>query len=237
MSTPAFAALFDWDGVILDSSSQHERSWEMLAKETGRNLPEGHFKRSFGMKNEAILPDILGWTHDPAKIRSLSLRKEELYREIIRAEGIEPLPGVRTWLERLQAAGIPCVIGSSTHRQNIDTCLTAFGFTGFFSGIVTAEDVNKGKPEPDVFLKAAEKAKTEPARCVVFEDAPVGIEAGLRAGMRVIGVAGTHPRETLAGTAGKPGPHRIVSRLDELTVASVGELFESLRAHESKESA
>jgi beta-phosphoglucomutase family hydrolase len=237
MSTPAFAALFDWDGVVLDSSSQHERSWELLAAETGLPLPKGHFKRSFGMKNEAILPDILEWTRDPAEIRRLSLRKEELYREIIRAEGIEPLPGVRTWLECLQAAGIPCVIGSSTHRKNIDTCLIAFGFTEFFTGIVTAEDVNKGKPEPDVFLKAAEKAKMEPARCVVFEDAPVGIEAGLRAGMRVIGVAGTHPRETLMGSQGKPGPHRIVARLDELTVESVLELFIPHRTLESKESA
>ncbi len=228
-----FAALFDWDGVVLDSSSQHERSWEMLAAETGRVLPEGHFKRSFGMKNEAILPNILGWTHDPAEIRRLSLRKEELYRDIIRAEGIEPLPGVRTWLERLQAAGIPCAIGSSTHRENIDTCLKAFGFTHFFQGIVTAEDVNRGKPEPDVFLKASKKTGIEPARCVVFEDAPVGIEAGLLAGMRVIGVAGTHPREMLAAAPGKPGPHRIVSRLDELTVAEVAALWNKEGSKES----
>lgn len=218
----AFAALFDWDGVILDSSRPHERSWERLAAETGRALPEGYFKRSFGMKNEAILPEILGWAHDAPSIRSLSLRKEELYREIIRSEGIEPLPGVRTWLERLRDAGIPCAIGSSTHRENIDMCLTLFGFTDFFRGIVTSEDVSRGKPEPDVFLKAAEKVGAAPGRCVVFEDAPVGIQAGLAGGMKVVGVAGTHPEATLKGA------HRIVSRLDELAVADVAALWEDL---------
>lgn len=217
--TPPFAALFDWDGVVLDSSAQHERSWEQLSAETGFALPEGHFKRSFGMKNEAIIPEILGWTRDAGEIRRLSLRKEELYREIIRAEGIDPLPGVRTWLERLRDAGIPCVIGSSTHRVNIDTCLDLFGFASFFTGIVTAEDVTRGKPEPDVFLKAAEKAGMPASRCVVFEDAPVGIQAGLAGGMKVVGVAGTHPESTLAGA------HRVVRRLDELTVDEVAGLF------------
>jgi HAD superfamily hydrolase (TIGR01509 family) len=216
---PPFAALFDWDGVILDSSTQHERSWDRLAAEEGRVLPEGHFKRSFGMKNEAIIPEILAWSHDVSTIRRLSLRKEELYREIIKAEGIEPLPGVRAWLERLQSAGIPCVIGSSTHRVNIDTCLTLFGFEDFFSGIVTAEDVKRGKPEPDVFLKAASLSGVKPGHCVVFEDAPVGIQAGLSGGMKVVGVAGTHPESTLKGA------HRIVRRLDELMVEDIMALW------------
>ncbi len=218
-ASPPFAALFDWDGVVLDSSRQHERSWERLAAETGLALPEGYFKLSFGMKNEAIIPEILHWAHDADAIRRLSLRKEELYREIIRTEGIDPLPGVRVWLERLRDAGIPCAIGSSTHRENIDMCLTVFGFTGFFTGIVTAEDVSRGKPEPDVFLKAAEKVGTAPGQCVVFEDAPVGIQAGLAGGMKVVGVAGTHPEATLKGA------HRIVRRLDELTVADVAALW------------
>src|SRR5690606_28442149 len=107
-----FAALFDWDGVVLDSSRHHELSWERLAAETGLPLPAGYFKRSFGMKNEAILPEILNWAHDGDSIRRFSLRKEELYREIIRTDGIDPLPGVRVWLERLRDAGIPCAIGS-----------------------------------------------------------------------------------------------------------------------------
>src|SRR5690349_16849473 len=108
MSSFQWAALFDWDGVVIDSSSHHEESWERLGREIDKPLPEGHFKRSFGRKNEMIIPEILNWTHEPDEIRRLSLRKEALYREVVAERGVEALPGVRTWLERLRAAGIPC---------------------------------------------------------------------------------------------------------------------------------
>ena len=78
----ALGAIFDWDGVIIDSSLHHEESWERLARETGFTLPEGHFKKGFGMKNEFIIPNVLNWSNRPEEIRELSLRKEELYREI-----------------------------------------------------------------------------------------------------------------------------------------------------------
>jgi HAD superfamily hydrolase (TIGR01509 family) len=215
----SWAALFDWDGVIIDSSRHHEESWERLAAEEHHVLPPGHFRRGFGMKNERIIPELLHWTTDPAAIRRLSLRKEALYREIIRERGITALPGVEPWLEALHLAGIPSVIGSSTHRENITTTLGVLGFEQYFRGIVSAEDVHHGKPDPEVFLLAAGKVGTPPARCVVFEDAHVGIEAGHRAGMKVVGVATTHPASALTGA------DRIVHRLDELTVAALTAWF------------
>lgn len=205
--------LFDWDGVIIDSSRQHEASWERLAAEEHASLPPDHFVRGFGRKNELIIPEILGWTRDPAEIHRLSLRKEALYREIVVEQGLEALPGVHTFLQRLRAAGVPTCVGSSTHRENIDTILQVMGFTGLFDDIVTAEDVNEGKPHPDVFLKAAGKISREPTHCVVFEDALAGIEAGQAGGMKVIGVATTHDAATL-----EPLVDRVVHRLDELTV-------------------
>ncbi|RME72929.1 MAG: HAD family phosphatase [Verrucomicrobia bacterium] len=218
MSSPG--ALFDWDGVIIDSSWHHERSWERLAAEEKRSLPPDHFKRGFGMKNEVIIPQLLGWTEDPEEIRRLSLRKEALYREIVRESGIEPLPGVKTFLERLRAAGIPCVIASSTHRENIDLSLAAMGLSGYFRDIVTAEDVSHGKPHPEPFLKAAAKAGRPPEHCVVFEDALTGIEAGIAAGAKVVAVATTNPREVLE----KTGAARIVDRLDELEAVDLERL-------------
>ncbi len=211
-------ALFDWDGVIVDSSAAHERSWERLAQEAGYPLPPGHFRRGFGMKNEVIIPELLGWTHDAAEIRRLSLRKEELFREIIAGEGIEPLPGVREWLRRLDEAGVPRVIASSTQRENIRGILSRIGIGGFRS-IVSAEDVHRGKPDPEVFLLAAARLDAAPARCVVFEDTQVGIDAAHAAGMRVVGVATTHPRDRLRGA------DRVVERLDELSVADLAAWF------------
>lgn len=101
-------AIFDWDGVIVDSSSHHEESWERLAMETGFTLPEGHFRKGFGMKNEFIIPNLLNWSNRAQEIRQLSLRKEELYREILLEWGIRPLPGVIEWLTELRQHGIRC---------------------------------------------------------------------------------------------------------------------------------
>jgi len=208
-------AIFDWDGVIINSARHHEVSWERLAQEIDKILPEGHFKRGFGMKNEVIIPEQLQWTADPEEVRKLSLRKEAIYREVVRELGITALPGVEMWLRTLRDEGIPCVIGSSTHRENITTTLEVLGLGDLFLAIVTAEDVKRGKPDPEVFLTAAKKIGVEPAHGVVFEDALVGIAAAKAAGMRVVAVATTEPKEKLAHA------DVVVDRLDELSVAKL----------------
>ena len=208
-------AIFDWDGVIINSASHHEISWDRLAKECGKVLPENHFKRGFGMKNEVIIPELLGWTSVPTEIRILSLRKEALYREIVREKGIEALPGVREFLQTLKNHGVPCVIASSTHRENITTTLEVLELEDFFTSIVTAEDVKRGKPDPEVFLTAATRIDVAPADAIVFEDALVGIAAAKAAAMRVVAVATTEPKDKLAHA------DWVVDRLDELTVSQL----------------
>lgn len=219
MAAPNWGAIFDWDGVIIDSSAQHEESWERLARELGRQLPADHFKQGFGRKNEFIIPELLGWSHDPEEIRRLSLRKEEIYREVVDERGLEALPGVRPWLERLHDARVPCAIGSSTHRANIDLSLGLIGLSEFFAGIVTAEDVSRGKPDPEVFLVAAAHIARPPQHCVVFEDALVGLAAARAGGMRVIAVATTHPPSELTAA------DLTVNRLDELQPAALAAWF------------
>ena len=221
MELNELGVIFDWDGVIIDSSRQHEESWERLAEEEGKALPRDHFVRGFGKKNEVIIPEILGWADSSAEVHRLSLRKEALYRAIVVEKGLAALPGVHEFLGRLHAAGVPNCIGSSTHRENIETILGVMEFEEFFDEMVTAEDVTRGKPHPDVFLKAAVRIGREPHQCVVFEDAFAGIEAARAGGFKVIGVATTHDRETLSGRV-----DRVVQRLDEL---SVGDLRDILR--------
>lgn len=214
-----WGAIFDWDGVVIDSSSHHEESWERVALEIGKPLPEGHFKLGFGRKNEFIIPELLDWAHDPEEIRRLSLRKEAIYRDVVRERGLSPLPGVKEWLQRLADAGIPCVVGSSTHRLNIETSLEIIHLAPFFSAIVSAEDVSHGKPAPDVFLKAAQKINRDPGACVVFEDAHVGIQAARSAGMKVVAVATTNPLADL-GEA-----DLAVERLDSIDLAQIDAWF------------
>ncbi|NNE94097.1 MAG: HAD family phosphatase [Verrucomicrobiales bacterium] len=213
-----FAVLFDWDGVVIDSREQHEKSWDLLAARENLPLPEGHFENGFGMRNESIIPDILGWSTDPEEISRLAFEKEEAYRELVRKNGIEPLPGVREFLTMLAAAGIPTAVGSSTPRSNIDCALEITGIGEFFRKIIAAEDVTRGKPDPEVFLNGAKALGVSPDRCIVLEDAHVGIQAARAGGMKVVGVATTHPAESLSKA------DLVVHRLDELDLASLRQL-------------
>ncbi|MEM6821697.1 MAG: HAD family phosphatase [Verrucomicrobiota bacterium] len=211
-----WAALFDWDGVVVDSSRPHEISWDRLAEAEGLSLPEGHFQKGFGMKNKVIIPELLKWTDDTDEIQRLSDKKEELYREVIREAGIEPLTGVREFLEILKEASVPCVVGTSTDRLNVMTIFEMTGLGDYFKDVVSAENVKRGKPDPEVFQIAAQKAGDfSPEKCVVFEDAQVGVDAGKAAGMKVVGVRGF-----LKNT------DRIVERLDELSLGEIGKWFE-----------
>lgn len=210
-------AIFDWDGVIINSAEHHERSWERLAEEVGKPLFEGHFKAGFGMKNDVIIPELLKWTADLEEIQRISLRKEAIYREVVVERGIVALPGVEIWLKRLRDAGVHCVIASSTHRENITTSLGMLGLESYFESMVTAEDVKRGKPDPEVFVTAAKRIGVEPDNGVVFEDALVGVQAGLGAKMRVAAVTTTNPREKLVGAKAT----WVVDRLDELSVSEL----------------
>jgi beta-phosphoglucomutase family hydrolase len=192
-----WGVLFDWDGVVIDSSAQHERSWELLAAERGLSLPEGHFKAGFGKKNEVIIPS-LGWGDEPDLVHDLANRKEELYRELVAAEGVTILPGARELLQALQEKGIPRAVGSSTPRENLEALFATTGLGVLFDAVISGSDVSHGKPDPEVFLLAGRRLGLTPNACVVIEDAFAGIEAARNAGMKVVGVATTHSVEQLA---------------------------------------
>jgi beta-phosphoglucomutase len=206
-------AIFDWDGVVVDSSAAHKQSWEMLAGERGLTLPPNHFSRSFGRKNQVIIPEIYQWSTDPEEIEELGRRKEALYREILKETGLDPLPGALELFSALKTAGIPMAVGTSTPRENVETVIGLIGAEGFFDVIIAAEDVDRGKPDPEVFLKGADGIGVEPGDCVVFEDAAYGIEAALQGGMKAVALTTTHSREHFADLS----PHRIVANLGDVT--------------------
>lgn len=224
LSFSDIGVVFDLDGVLIDSHDQHERSWFQLATEIGKPLTKAQFKESFGMRNVMCIPHVFHWASpdDHEQIRLLGDRKEALYRQLLREDGIEPLPGVVALLTSLATAGVPISLGSSTSRKNIEVCFAATGLDRFFGPFYTgAEDVTRGKPFPDVFLEAAAKIDRLPASCLVIEDAHVGVEAGLAAGMKVLAVTTTHPRESFLDS----GACRIVDSLAEIDAASVLELL------------
>ncbi|CAB4243763.1 Glycoprotease [Methylacidimicrobium sp. AP8] len=192
-----WAAIFDWDGVLVNSAAAHLESWRRLAREEGKPLPPDFFLPSFGKKNDWVIPHLLHWTEDPAEIRRISERKEELYRAIVAERGIDLYPGGMALCASLAERSVPMAIASSTARANIELTLHQANLRHRFRTVISAEDVHRGKPDPEVFLLAARRLGFPPERCVVFEDAPVGVEAAKRAGMRAVAVTTTNPAEAL----------------------------------------
>ncbi|CAF0705249.1 HAD family hydrolase [Candidatus Methylacidithermus pantelleriae] len=192
-----WGVIFDWDGVLVDSGPLHRKAWERLAAELGKPLERGQFEESFGRKNQWIIGHLLRWADSPEEVEALSRRKEELYRELVFRDGVRLLPGVLSFVEELAVRSIPRAIATSTPRENLVLGLKSLGLCRYFSCAVTAEDVSMGKPDPEIFLRAAKQIDLPAGRCVVIEDAPAGVEGARRAGMRVVAVTTTHPEEKL----------------------------------------
>lgn len=188
MSKPR-AVLWDLDGTLVDSEEFHWIAWRDSLASRGISITREQFLSSFGQRNDAIISRWLGAAATPDRIAEIANTKEELFRDLIRKNGIPPLPGVATWLRRLHEVGWFQAIASSAPRLNIDAILDALGAAQLFEGIVSAEEVHRGKPDPEVYLKAASRLKTAPARCIVVEDAAAGVEGAHRAGMGSIGIS------------------------------------------------
>jgi beta-phosphoglucomutase family hydrolase len=180
--------LWDLDGTLADSADYHWESWHSAMEAEGLSVTHQQFLDSFGQRNDRILRTWLGADVDPARIERIADAKEREYRRLARERGLTPLPGAAEWLMRLRADGWRQAIASSAPLANVDAMLDALKLDAFFDAIVSAEDVTVGKPDPQVFLKAAEKLGVPTSQCIVVEDAAAGVEAARRAGMRSIGV-------------------------------------------------
>ncbi len=216
-AVPPYAVLWDMDGTLVDTAELHFQAWVALAAEMGRPFTRADFAGTFGWRNPEIIPKVFGIA-DPAEVRRLGDQKEQLYRHTARA-GVALLPGVRRLLEDLQAAGFAQAIGSSAPRDNLDLILELTQTTPLFGAVVSMEDTSRGKPDPEVFLIAARKLGVAPQRCLVLEDAPVGVEAAKAGGMKCIGVTfvGHHSAAALQAA----GADRVVPTLEQIDVAAI----------------
>jgi len=212
--------IFDMDGVIVNSGPPHCESWRVLAQCHGLEMSDDAFAETFGMSSREIIRMFWGADVTAEDIRRIDDEKEAVYRELI--AGRVPLSaGVRETITALKRAGFVLTVGTSGPPENVELVLRETGLGPMFSATVNGFDVEHGKPAPDIFLKAAERAGLEPARCVVIEDAPVGIQAARAAGMPVVGYTGTHRSERLRAA----GAQRVVAALPEITPGIIAELL------------
>ena len=191
-----YAVLWDMDGVLVDTGEFHFESWVKTFEEKEIPFNEDTFRKTFGMNNAGILEWVYGRKPEPEEVLRVSDRKESLFRELIKGK-VEPLPGVLKWLKQFQTWSIKQAITSSAPPENISFLVSELKIEKYFDVIVTGFDL-PGKPNPDVFLKAANAIHVRPDHCIVVEDAIAGVEGAKRAGMKCIAVTTTNSADKLS---------------------------------------
>lgn len=194
------AIILDMDGVIIDSNPAHKIALKQFCEKYGYQLDDDQLlKRIYGRTNKEWIADLFGRKLTPEEVHHYEEEKEEIFRQIFKKD-LVTLPGLTDFLEKLKRHNIPCAVGTSAPRSNVDYVLGGTGIGKYFSAILDESDVEHGKPNPEIYLKVAARLNFPPAHCIVFEDSLSGIAAAQAAGSRVVGVTTTHTKEELVHT-------------------------------------
>jgi beta-phosphoglucomutase len=192
-TAPAKAFLFDLNGTMIDDMEYHLNVWyDILNNDLNAGLSREVVKSHMYGKNEELLSRIFGAGHfSREEVEVLSRRKEERYQKLYRPH-LKLLPGLADFLQTAKTNGIPMAIGSAAIPFNIDFVLDELNIRHYFNAVVSAADVIESKPHPETYLQAASLLKMTPPACIVFEDAPKGVEAALNAGMQSVVITSMH---------------------------------------------
>jgi len=192
------AVIFDLDGTLIDNNSYHRQTWEKYLEKIGKQISEEEFNAHMnGRTNADAVKYIFGKETSEEEATKYTLEKEALYREIYQPF-IKPVPGLIDFLETLKSKNIPMAIATSGIQPNIDFMFENIPIEKYFTAVVNSSHIKKGKPDPEIYLKVASLLNVPPKNCLVFEDAVVGIKSAKAAGMKVIAVATTQPKEELS---------------------------------------
>lgn len=199
MTTAPRAFLFDMDGTIVDNMAFHTDSWLAFFERRGQALDaDAFFRATAGRQGGEIIRSYLGEHLSADEVAALNHEKESVYRELY-APHLKAVDGFDELIARARGNGVKLAVGTAAPPANVDFTLDGLDLRRHFDAIVGATDVARGKPHPDVFLKAAELCGVAPANCIVFEDAPLGVEAARRAGMSCIVLTTTLPAAAFTG--------------------------------------
>ncbi len=194
---PIHALLYDLDGTLIDSMPLHARSWALWHAEVGLPYDEStFFAGTAGRSGQEILRDLLPGRSD-SDIEALTLLKETLYRDLAATE-LQAVPGALALLQRAAAHGLKQAVCTAAPDANVEVAYARFAMQQWIATTVNPEQGFRGKPHPDLFVEAARRLGVAPGHCVVFEDAPLGVEAARRAGMRAVALTTTMPAEAFA---------------------------------------
>lgn len=184
------AILFDLDGTLIDSEPIGQRALDIFLARYGITPPPGFIHRLVGRRAHDNATLMLSEFALPLSVEEIILEQRHLTNTMVEQE-VETLPGAETLLQTLRERGIRMAVATSSQRPYLAMVLAKFGWTDVFAATVAGEEVTHGKPAPDIFLRAAELLDVSPSRCLVVEDAPHGVAAGLAAGATVVAIPNT----------------------------------------------
>ena len=210
MSNQAY--IFDMDGVLVDNCRYHVLAWRVFSKRHGFELTDEQVLEWMGAANRVYMERLLGRPVAADELTALENEKESLYRELY-APHRRIADGLRAFLDRAHAAGIPCGVATGAPEQNVEFILDGLDLRRYFRCVVDPSQYSRSKPAPDCYLRAAALLGIAPDHCTVFEDAVGGIQAAHAAGMRVVAITTTNPRATLQSA----GAERIIDSFTELS--------------------
>ncbi|MES3013851.1 MAG: HAD family phosphatase [Pseudomonadota bacterium] len=191
------AFLFDLDGTLIDSMPHHQSAWN--AWYARRGLPmnaDDFFASTAGRSNAEILADLFP-SHSTDEHVAMADEKEAIYRELA-AQSLALIGGARAFVEKARAGGLRMAVCTASTLPNMALAFDLHGIDGWVEHVVSPADGLRGKPHPDIFLEAAKRLGLAPQDCIVFEDAPLGVEAARRAGMQAVALTTTLAAEAFA---------------------------------------
>jgi len=195
------AFIFDMDGTMVNNMSWHCKAWSEFFRDQGIEVAEEEFMRLAGKTTKELISTFIGRPVTDEECRQFAAQKEFLYRTLYRPH-LKPVPGLRQFLRDARAKGIKIAVATAADPKNIEFTLSLLKVKDLLDAVAGAAEVRHGKPEPDIFLLAASKLGVQPADCIVFEDAEMGLEAASRAGMRAVAMTTGHAREQLQAMKG-----------------------------------
>ena len=193
------AIIFDIDGTMIDNMPIHKHAWREFCARKNIVLTDDDFRNKVsGLRNDQICKNLFGDDISDEDIEAYAAEKEAVYREIYKPY-IKEVPGLTNVLERLKEKNLKLAIATTAPKENRKFVLEALNMQDSFDIILGEEDVQKGKPNPEIYLKTAGLLKVDPTTCLVFEDSPVGVASAKNAGMTVVGITTSHSAEELKG--------------------------------------
>ncbi len=188
------AFLFDLNGTMIDDMQYHIIAWHEILNNLGANLSLERVKQECYGKNNELLERIFPGKFSEAEKKKMSFEKEKKYQQQFRPH-LALLPGLGKFLLQARNNNIPMAIGSAAIMFNIDFVIDNLGIRDYFDVLVSADHVDRSKPHPETWLQCADKMNVAPKHCIVFEDAPKGVEAALNAGMQCVVLTTLHQPE------------------------------------------